>query len=116
MDDAKEPAGPILRLFEVRAKPGCGDALLRKFATTSAEVVRGQPGNAGYFFGRGCEADADDVMFVSIWKDLDAVKARFGAAWQAALLPPGYGALIHAWSLRHIDVRSGWCVDLQGPE
>ena len=31
--------GPVLRIFEVRTKPGCADALLENFATTSAKVV-----------------------------------------------------------------------------
>ena len=45
-------AGPLLRVFEVRAKDGCVETLLENFATTSAEVVDGKSGNKGYFFGR----------------------------------------------------------------
>lgn len=103
---------PIMRLFEVRAKPGCAEELMQKFATTSAEVVQGEPGNAGYFFGQGVEVDGDTVMFASFWEDLDAVKARFGAAWQQSFLPPGYEALIETCSVRHIDLGSGWHVRL----
>ena len=69
---------PIMRLFEVRVKPGAAEKLLQNFATTSAEVVRGKPGNLGYFFGRGVGDDDDMVVFTSLWKDLDAIKTRFG--------------------------------------
>jgi heme-degrading monooxygenase HmoA len=112
MTDDIPTSGPILRLFQVRAKPGCAKDLIEKFAGTSAEVVRGEPGNRGYFFGQGMQSDKDRVVFASIWRDLDAVKARFGDDWQKSFLPPGYEALIEECSVRHIDVGSGWHVDL----
>ena len=102
--------GPVLRVFEARAKPGCAEKLLESFATTSAEVVRREPGNKGYFFGRGLEGDENTVLFVSAWKDLAAVKERFGKAWQEAYLPEGYEDLIDACSVRHFDMRKGWHV------
>ena len=103
--------GPIMRLFQVRTKPGRAPDLVRKFATTSADVVRGEPGNEGYFFGQGVASDDDYVLFASMWRDLDAVKARFGEDWNTSFLPPGYDALIESCSVRHIDLRSGWHVD-----
>lgn len=105
-------SGPILRLFEVQTKPGCAAELIAKFPTTSADVVRHEPGNRGYFFGRGVARDEDVVVFASVWKDLDAVKQRFGADWQRSFLPSGYEALIEECSVRHIDLSAGWHVQL----
>ena len=112
MTDEPSKRGPILRLFQVRAKPGCAAELVRKFGVTSADVVRGHPGNLGYFFGQGAEADEDYVVFTSVWSDLDAVKARFGDTWTESFLPPGYEDLIEEHSIRHIDVGAGWHVDM----
>ena len=103
--------GPILRIFEVRTKPGCRDRLLENFASTSAAVVRGEPGNRGYFFGRCVQGGEDVVLFVSVWENLAAVKARFGDAWQESFMPPGYEDLIETHSIRHFDMQSGWHVD-----
>ena len=102
--------GPVLRLFEVRTKEGCVKKLIDKFATTSAEVVRNEPGNAGYFFGRMVENDGSIVIFASMWKDMAAVKDRFGDDWQSSYLPPGYEELIDECSVRHFDLSSGWHV------
>ena len=85
---------------------------MQKFATTSADVVRDKPGNEGYFFALGVTDDDDVVVFASVWKDLNSVKDRFGAAWQISFLPPGYENLIDKCSVRHIDLSCGWHVKL----
>lgn len=113
MSEGGDGGGPILRLFEVRAKPGCAETLREKFATTSADVVRDEPGSEGYFFGQGVSADDDLVVFASIWSDLDAVKRRFGEAWRSSFLPEGYEALIEECAVRHIDLSAGWHVRLK---
>ena len=87
MNDEQPTSGPVLRLFQVRAKPGCAAELIQKFGVTSAEVVRGYPGNLGYFFGHGVDSDEDYVAFTSIWDNLDAVKERFGDTWKESFLP-----------------------------
>ena len=102
--------GPVLRLFEVRTKEGCVDELIQKFATTSAQVVRDEPGNVGYFYGRIVESDDNSVIFASMWQDMDAVKDRFGGDWQSSYLPPGYEDLIDECTVRHFDLSSGWHV------
>lgn len=86
--------------------------MIRKFRVTSAEVVRGYPGNLGYFFGHGVDADEDYVAFTSVWNSLDAIKARFGDTWKESFLPPGYEDLIEEHSICHIDVGAGWHVEI----
>ena len=107
-----EDAGPVMRLFEVRCRPGCAEELLAKFATTSAEVVQNEPGNRGYFFGQGIAGEDDLVVFSSIWRDRKAVKTRFGQDWQHSFLPPGYEDLIETCCVRHFDLGGGWNVRL----
>ncbi|MEM7429374.1 MAG: antibiotic biosynthesis monooxygenase [Pseudomonadota bacterium] len=107
-------AGMILRLFTVQARQDCVEELLAKFATTSAEVVQNEPGNEGYFFGKGVARDDGTVIFASLWKDLDAVKERFGADWQVSFLPPGYEALIDDCSVTHIQLNPGWRMEMEG--
>lgn len=102
--------GPVLRLFEVRTRDGCASELIRKFSTTSAEVVRNEPGNRGYFYGRLVENDGNVVIFASVWQDLKAVRERFGDDWQKSYLPSGYEDLIDECSVRHFDLSSGWHV------
>ena len=104
--------GPILRIFEVKAKPGCAQKLLKNFETTSVNVVKGKAGNLGYFFGDCVNGAEDVVMFVSIWINLDAVQRHFGKDWQESYLPDGYNDLIEECSIRHFDTTSGWHVNI----
>ena len=101
----------IMRLFHVRTKPGCTDQLLKNFATTSADVVRHEPSNKGYYFGGGIEQNENVVVFASFWKDLEAIKTRFGDDWQVSFLPEGYEKLIEECWVEHIDVGGGWFVE-----
>lgn len=71
---------PIARLFRATAAPGCRDELLRKFQSSSAALVNSKVGCLGYRILEPIEASASEVVFESIWRDLDAVKAAFGDA------------------------------------
>jgi len=108
MNDDKTFEGSILRVFEARAKPGCADALVKKFATTSGDVVRNQPGNQGHFFGKSVSGEDNVFVFVSVWRDINAVKARFGDDWESSFLPPGYSELIEECSIKHFALRTDW--------
>ncbi|MBG6174683.1 quinol monooxygenase YgiN [Labrenzia sp. EL_208] len=116
MDATQPDKGPVLRLFQVKIKKGHAETLMRKFATTSADVVRHEPGNSGYFFGRGFAPDEGYLVFASLWDTIESVKQRFGDTWQQSFLPEGYDDLIEEHSIRHIDLSSGWFVPAREPE
>ena len=99
---------PILRVFEVTTKPNYASKMLENFASTSIKVVENEPGNLGYYFGQNINENENNVYFVSIWKDIDAVKERFGENWQESFLPEGYAEIIETHSLKHIDASFGW--------
>jgi len=95
------PSVPIIRLFRARARPGCEKALADKLATSSIEVVQGQPGFLGYLVAGPANEHRREFIFASIWADADAVKTRFGKEWRVSLLPPGYAELIEECSVDH---------------
>jgi quinol monooxygenase YgiN len=100
------PAIPIVRVFRARARPGCESALAQKLATSSIEVVQGQPGFLGYLVAGPARDQQRDFIFASIWADADAVKARFGEAWRVSHLPPGYAALIEECFVDHYHLTA----------
>ena len=93
----------ILRVFEVQAKAGKAQLLKSKLADTSVAVVNGKPGNLGYFFGKTLSEDSNDLVFISLWQDIESIQALFGENWQQSYLPEGYAELIDHCSIRHIE-------------
>ena len=92
----------ILRVFQARPKAGKAQQLKDKFAQTSVTAVVGEPGNLGYLYGTDLSSD-HDLVFISLWESLDAVKQRFGENWQVSFLPEGYEELIEYCTVRHIE-------------
>jgi quinol monooxygenase YgiN len=92
---------PIIRVFRARARPGCKRALADKLATSSVQVVQGQPGFLGYLVAGPANESQHEFIFASIWADADALKARFGPDWRDSLLPPGYAEVIEMCSVEH---------------
>jgi quinol monooxygenase YgiN len=95
---------PIARVFRATAAPGCRDELLQRFHSTSKTLVNSKAGCLKYRILEPVDASAPEVVFESIWRDLDAVKAAFGDAWQQSHLPEGYSALMTAYSVHHFLV------------
>ena len=101
---ADSDARPIARVFRATAAPGCRDELLRRFRSSSSALVSSKAGCLGYRILEPVDPSASELVFESIWRDLDAVKAAFGEAWQQSHLPEGYAALLTADSVQHFLV------------
>ncbi len=95
------PSITIMRVFRARAKPGCEKALAEKLATSSVEVVKGQPGFLGHLAAGPTNGHQREFIFVTIWADANAVKTRFGEEWRVSHMPPGYAELIEECSVDH---------------
>ena len=95
----------VLRVFEARAKPGKAQELREKFAVTSVAVVDGKPGNLGHLAGTNVSTGDHDLVFISVWDNLESIKTVCGEAWQSSFLPEGYDALIESCRVYHLDVE-----------
>src|SRR5262249_23476402 len=73
-------SGRIGRVFGATAAPGCRDELLQRFHSSSAALVNSKMGCLKYRILEPVDASAPEVVFESIWRDLDAVKLAFGDA------------------------------------
>ena len=81
---------PIARVFRATAAPGCRDELLPRFHSSSAALANSKVGCLKYRILEPVDASAPEVVFESIWRDLDAVRVTFGDARQQSHLPEGY--------------------------
>src|SRR6516165_9552190 len=64
---------PIARVFRATAAPGCRDELLQRFHSSSAALVSSKAGCLKYRILEPVDASAPEVVFESVWRDLEAV-------------------------------------------
>jgi len=77
----------IIRVYRARPKPGAADELARLAEEVSIPFVEGQPGLQARFTGRGIGATGDELMMITVWEDLDAMKAMTGDDWESPVIP-----------------------------
>ena len=94
----------ILRIFRLRAHPGRGAALAHIVRTRGVPNISGREGLVALLLGRPDESDGDELVLVSLWRDLDAVRAFKGDAWREARLLPEEIELTAVASVSHVVV------------
>ena len=62
---------PIARVFRATAAPGCRDELLQRFHSSSAALVSSKAGCLKYRILEPVDASAPEVVFESVWRDLE---------------------------------------------
>jgi len=78
--------------------------LAEKLATSSVQVVRDEPGFLGFVCAGPANSAGRDFVFATMWRDVDAIKARFGDDWRISSLPTGYAELIEECSVEHFHL------------
>lgn len=92
----------ILRIFRVRARPGCASALERVVRERGVPNIARREGLLSLFVGRPDDGDDRDLVLVSVWRDEEALRAFKGDAWKEARLLPEEIELSESASVSHV--------------
>jgi transposase len=93
----------IIRVFSARLKPGARDAYEDLCRRVSAPLMSAQPGFLTWRMGAERPGRPDDFVFVSLWPDLESLKAFTGEEWEAASILPGEADLLERVAVQHYD-------------
>jgi transposase/quinol monooxygenase YgiN len=93
----------IIRVFAARLKPGARPAYERLCREKSAPTMRRQPGFLAYHIPDALPDRPDDFVFVSVWKDVESIRAFIGDRWQEVLIIPGEADMLEAADVYHYD-------------
>jgi transposase/quinol monooxygenase YgiN len=92
----------IIRVFRASLRPGKLAAFAQVYEDYGRPMMRAAPGclaqRAGPPAGR-----RDEFVIVSVWRDLESLKAFAGENWQEAIILPGEADLLYSASVRHFD-------------
>jgi len=77
----------IIRVFRARPKPGKAHELTELVKDISIPFVDGQPGLLARHTGNGIGATGDEIVMISVWENLDALKNMTGENWESEVIP-----------------------------
>jgi quinol monooxygenase YgiN len=92
----------IIRVFRARAKPGLVEALEQRLRDEVLPELAVTPGLLVHHAGVP-HGDSRDFLMVTIWEDLDAVRAFAGEDYTQAVLYGDTRELIEDMSLEHYE-------------
>ena len=93
----------ILRVFRARLKPGARQAFEQLCYNVSIPLMRAQSGLITLHVGRPLPEQPDEFVLVSVWEDLDSLKAFVGDTWNHPLILPGEAMLVEETTVQHYD-------------
>jgi quinol monooxygenase YgiN len=77
----------VIRVFRARPKAGASDECARLAQEVAVPFVDRQPGLVARYTGQGVGATGDELVMISVWEDIDALKNMTGDDWERAVIP-----------------------------
>ncbi|HLX33058.1 MAG TPA: antibiotic biosynthesis monooxygenase [Gaiellaceae bacterium] len=92
----------VIRVFRAQPKQGMADEFAQLVQTVSVPFVDGQPGLVARFTGRGIGRNSDEIVMISIWESVEALKNMTGEHWEEEVIPdPREAERIESCSVDH---------------
>jgi transposase/quinol monooxygenase YgiN len=93
----------IIRVFRARLKPGKRAAYERLCQRVSLPIMRAQEGCLAVSIAETTPQRPENFAVVSVWRDLDALRAFVGERWREAVILPGEADLLEIARVEHYD-------------
>ncbi len=94
----------ILRIFRAIVHDGKQDAFRAFVEGEALPMTRGQDGLVSVTVGLPRPESPTEFSMVTLWRDLDALKAFAGADWAEAVVLPGEAEMLAASHVHHYSV------------
>lgn len=93
----------LIRVFRARLKPGKRAAFEHLCRKVSMPLMREQPGMLAVSIPQPSPKRMDEFIIVSVWRDLESLKAFAGENWREATILPGEADLLEVARVEHYD-------------
>jgi heme-degrading monooxygenase HmoA len=77
----------VIRVFRARTKPGAFEECARIAEEVSIPFVDRQPGLVARHTGKGIGAAGEELIMITVWESLEAMKNMTGDGWESPVLP-----------------------------
>jgi transposase/quinol monooxygenase YgiN len=93
----------FIRVYRARLKAGMRSAYERLCCEVSLPTIRAQPGCLATQIGTPRAGQPEDFVVVSLWSDVESLRAFAGEQWQQAIIVPGEADLLEQVRVEHYD-------------
>lgn len=94
----------IMRIFQVRTRPGKERAFETFFRETAIPLMKGTEGIVSVLPGAARADSPRDFSFVMVWKDLEALKAFVGEDYTTPHIDPAEAEIVESRTITHYDL------------
>ena len=91
----------IVRVFRARIREGRADDFRRMVREQSIPWLRDSDGMLGYVAGEPLSNAPRDFLMVTLWRDVEALRAFAGEAWDTPVVTPDEEPLVEAMFADH---------------
>lgn len=96
----------IIRLFRALVKPGAAAEYQTLLEQKALPFFRSKAGLVSLHLGCPIPEEPDQFIIMTVWHDLQSIKAFTGDKWQAAIIAAGEAHLLREVSVQHFDLAS----------
>jgi len=100
----------ITRLFRGRARSGQGETFERMIREEALPAFEANPGVVSVHFGTPTEATPDEFLVVTVWRDLESLRAYAGERWTEPKLSLEEAHMLASATVHHYRNGNGEAV------
>jgi heme-degrading monooxygenase HmoA len=94
----------IIRVFRPTIHPGREQEFEAFLADTAVPLVSKQAGLVAQHVGRPRDPSSTEYVYVTVWEDVEAIRAFAGERWQEAVITPDEEHLLKDTWIGHYEV------------
>ena len=94
----------IIRVFRPTIRPGQESAFESFLYDTAIPLVSRQQGLVAQHVGKPRDPASTEYVYVTVWEDVDSIRAFAGEGWQEAVITPDEEHLLMDTWIAHYEV------------
>ena len=97
----------IIRVFRPTIHPGKENEFEVFLRETALPLVSQQSGLVAQHVGRPRDSSSTEYLFITVWEDVESIRAFAGERWQEAVIAPDEEHLLKDTWIQHYETLEG---------
>ena len=93
----------IIRVFRPTIHPGKEDEFESFLRETALPLMAQQPGLVAQHVGTPRDSSSTEYLFITVWEDVESIRAFAGERWQEAVIAPDEQHLLKETWIQHYE-------------